>query len=117
MLVGAVNPPRVAYGTRDALVAFYDRLLERASALPGVETAALPPSLPLGGDSDMTILLEGRPAPRTEADSAAVWYRLVSREYFGAVGIRDCGGPQLRAARSGAGRRRQRRHRAAAVER
>jgi putative ABC transport system permease protein len=87
VLVGQVNPPRVAYGTREQLVALYDRLAQRAAAIPGVETAALSSILPLGGDNDMTILPEGRPLPRTEAEALAVWYRLVSREYFRAVGI------------------------------
>jgi putative ABC transport system permease protein len=87
VLVGQVNPPRVRYSTPEQLVALYDRLLERASAIPGVETAALSSILPLGGDSDMTIYVEGKPLPRTDAESTAVWYRLVSREYFAAMRI------------------------------
>ena len=41
VLVGTVNPPRVSYATAAQQIAFYDRLLERASSLPGVEAAAL----------------------------------------------------------------------------
>jgi putative ABC transport system permease protein len=92
VLVGQVNPPRVAYGTREQLVGLYDRLVERAAAIPGVETAALSSVLPLTGDSDMTIFPEGRPLPRTEAEAIAVWYRIVSSEYFRAVGIRITAG-------------------------
>jgi putative ABC transport system permease protein len=87
VLVGAVNPPRVSYATAGQQVAFYDRLLERASSLPGIETAALTSIVPLGGDSDMSILVEGKPVPTNDAQSDAVWYRLVSREYFRAMGI------------------------------
>ena len=87
MLVGAVNPPRVSYATAAQQVAFYDRLLERAAALPGIETAALSSVVPLGGDNDMSIVVEGKPAPANDAESAAVWYRLVSPEYFRAMGI------------------------------
>jgi len=85
--VGQVNPPRGAYGTREQLVGLYDRLAQRAAAIPGVEIAALTSVLPLDGDSDMTIFPEGRPLPRTEAESLAVWYRLVSADYFRAIGI------------------------------
>ena len=87
VLVGAVNPPRVSYGTAAQQVAFYDRLLERASSLPGIESAALTSIVPLGGDNDMSILVEGKPAPANNAEGDAVWYRLVSREYFHAMGI------------------------------
>jgi putative ABC transport system permease protein len=87
VLVGGVLPPRVAYPTRDQQVTFFDRLLARVSVLPGVETAALSSIVPLGGDSDMSMLIEGRPMPRNEADTIAVWYRLVSPGYFKALQI------------------------------
>jgi putative ABC transport system permease protein len=87
VLVGQVNPPRVAYPTPKDLVAFYDRLLARVSILPGVEIAALSSIVPLGGDNDMSILVEGRPLPKNDSDADAVWYRLVSPEYFRAMSI------------------------------
>ena len=87
VLVGTVLPPRVSYSTAAQQVAFYDRLLERVSGLPGVDTAALSSVLPLGGDSDMSVLVEGKPAPRTDAETTAVWYRLVSPTYFTAMTI------------------------------
>ena len=87
VLVGTVNPPRVSYATAAQQVAFYDRLLERVSSLPGIETAALTSIVPLGGDNDMDILVEGKPAPANNAEGDTVWYRLVSPEYFRAMGI------------------------------
>ena len=87
VLVGTVLPPRVSYSTAEQQVAFYDRLLERISGLPGVDTAALSSVLPLGGDSDMSVLVEGKPAPRTDAETTAVWYRIVSPTYFTAMTI------------------------------
>ena len=87
VLVAAVNPPRVAYSTREQQIAFYDRLLERVASLPGVETAALSSVVPLGGDSDMSILVDGKPLPRNDAETDAVWYRLISPEYFRAMQI------------------------------
>ena len=47
VLVGSVVTPQVRYPTREALAAFYDRLLERVAALPGVRTAALTSIVPL----------------------------------------------------------------------
>ena len=88
VLVGQVNPPRVKYATREQLSAFYDCLLERVSQLPGIEKASLSSILPLGGDNDMDIAIEGRPAPQSENESTAVWYRLISPAYFDAIGIR-----------------------------
>jgi putative ABC transport system permease protein len=87
VLVGAVLPPRVAYPEPAQQVAFYDRLLERVAALPGIETAALSSIVPLGGDSDMGILVEGQPPPRSPGDQLTAWYRLVSADYFRAMGI------------------------------
>ena len=37
VLVGVVNPPRTTYDTRPKYRAFYDQVLEKASAIPGVE--------------------------------------------------------------------------------
>jgi putative ABC transport system permease protein len=88
VLVGQVNPPRTEYSSDARLVAFYDRLLERVSVLPGVEVAALSSIVPLGGDSDMDIMIEGRPRPRTDAEATTVWYRLISPDYFRAMGVR-----------------------------
>jgi putative ABC transport system permease protein len=87
VLAGLIVPPQVKYGTPDARLALYDRLLERTAAVPGVKTAALSSVLPLGGDSDMNIVIEGQPPPRTSSDAPAIWYRLVSAEYLRAMEI------------------------------
>ena len=82
VLVGAVNPPRTTYDTRAKHLAFYDQVFEKAAALPGVKKAALASVLPLSGDSDMSFVLEGKPAPRTPSETPVTWYRLVSASYF-----------------------------------
>ena len=89
VLVGAVGIPAAKYTTPEARLAFQDRLLERVSALPGVKTAALSSIIPLdGGDSDRNFIIEGLPPPRTDDEAPTTWYRLVSAEYFAAMGIR-----------------------------
>ena len=87
VLVGFVNPPRTTYDTTQKHLAFYDQVLEKAAALPGVERAALASVLPLSGDSDMSFALEGRPAPRSASDTPVTWYRLVSSGYFETMGM------------------------------
>jgi putative ABC transport system permease protein len=90
VLTGGFLPPPAKYMDRAQLVTLYDRVLERVKTLPGVEVAALASVIPLqgaGSDSDTTIFIEGRPAPRTGADQAVAWYRLVSAEYFAALRI------------------------------
>ena len=87
VLAGFVLPPAVTYKTDAERLAFYDAALERAAALPGVRHAALSSVVPLGGDSDRDFLIEGRPAPRTNAEALTVWYRVVSANYFKAMEI------------------------------
>ena len=82
VLVGGVNPPGTTYDTRAKQLAFYDQVFEKASALPGVQKAALASVLPLSGDSDTNFSLEGRPQPRTPSETPVTWYRLVSASYF-----------------------------------
>ena len=96
VLVGSVNPPGAGgYDTREKHRAFYDQVLERARALPGVRRAALASVLPLSGDSDMSFEIEGRPAPTSASRTPATWYRLVSAEYFETMGVRIAAGRSL----------------------
>jgi putative ABC transport system permease protein len=86
-LVGFVNPPPAGgYDTPAKLRAFYDHVLERAQALPGVRRAALASVLPLSGDSDMSVTIEGRP-PASSSREPTTWYRLVSADYFETMGM------------------------------
>jgi putative ABC transport system permease protein len=87
VLVGAVNPPNASYDTAAKHLAFYDQVLEKVSTLPGVRKAALASVLPLSGDSDTNFRIEGRPDPRTPAETPITWYRLVSAGYFEAMGM------------------------------
>jgi putative ABC transport system permease protein len=94
VLVGYINPPRTRYDTRAKHRVFYDQVLEKAAAVPGVEKAALTSVLPLSGDSDMGFAIEGRPMPERPSEMPGTWYRLVSAGYFDTMGM------QLRRGRS-----------------
>ena len=88
VLVGFVNPPRATHDTAEKLRAYYDQILEKAAALPGVQTAALASVLPLSGDSDTSFSIEGRPEPASQSETPVTWYREVSASYFDAMGMR-----------------------------
>jgi putative ABC transport system permease protein len=90
VLAGFVAPPLVTGPPKQriaARIAFYDAVLARASALPGVRHAALSSVVPLGGDGDTNFLIEGQPVPTRSADALIVWYRIVSANYFAAMEI------------------------------
>jgi putative ABC transport system permease protein len=86
VIVGSVATPQVRYPSREALMALYDRLLERISAIPGIQTAALTSIVPLGGDNDMDVAIEGG-GPPPPGQETTTWYRLVSADYLKAMGI------------------------------
>ena len=86
LLVRLSLPPR-AYSSAEAVTVFYDQILSRIQQLPGVEEAGGANVLPLSGlnvRSDFTIT--GRP-PLTASDKPAAQTRLVTADYFKALGI------------------------------
>jgi len=75
------------YSTGPQRSAFFQRLIERVGALPGVESASAINHLPLAGDIwTLGFTVEGRPAPPPgEGPSAA--YRIIRPNYFHTMGI------------------------------
>ncbi|HET6765408.1 MAG TPA: ABC transporter permease, partial [Longimicrobiaceae bacterium] len=72
------------YAEPAARAAVADRLLERMRALPGVRTAALVSSVPLGGGSSTSSYsVEGHPVPPAQRPSADV--RSISAGYWDAL--------------------------------
>jgi predicted permease len=68
VLTGIVSPPLSRYKDDESVRAFWDRLLERVRALPGVQSAGAVTNLPLGGNySDSVILAEGYVMARGES--------------------------------------------------
>ncbi len=86
-VAGRIVPAPGDYRTPEELAALYDRVLERASAAPGVETAALISILPFGGDNDTSFEIEGRPLPERDDEVPVAWYRLVSADHLRVMGI------------------------------
>ncbi|MGB7922912.1 MAG: ABC transporter permease [Pyrinomonadaceae bacterium] len=67
--------------------AFYRQVMERVKALPGVQYVAVTNSLPLSGlDDETNFMIEGRTVA-SAAEVPVVSFRMVSPDYFRAMGI------------------------------
>ena len=72
---------------RAAQVAFYERVLERLRALPGVAAAGMAVTLPIGGDTfGAPAIIEGRPVP-PDGQEPIAGYQMVSPGFFAAAGV------------------------------
>lgn len=86
VLTARLTLPPVDYPQADDLVAFYGQLVDRASELPGVESAGATRILPLTRTiGDWSITIEGRPS-RPEENPNADW-QVVTPGYFETLGI------------------------------
>jgi putative ABC transport system permease protein len=87
VLTMSIALPPTKYSTPQAITNFYQQLLERVSALPGVQAAGVINFLPIqrtGYNGDIKIEGEG-PYPPGQAPLAG--YRMASSDYFRALGI------------------------------
>ncbi|HLB36871.1 MAG TPA: ABC transporter permease [Gemmatimonadales bacterium] len=86
VLTARVGLPGDQYPTKERWRAFFDELLPRARALPGVQAAAVSLLLPLSDRSwEMGILPDNVPFDPTRRES--VLYNFVTRDYFQTMGI------------------------------
>ncbi|MDQ3816755.1 MAG: ABC transporter permease, partial [Acidobacteriota bacterium] len=82
-----VSLPQAKYAEPQRVTAFYERLLQEAAALPGVQAAGVVSVLPLAGnDSSNFVQIEGR-APLPPGQAMRAGRRNVSAEYFRTLGI------------------------------
>ena len=77
--------PQTAYPAGENRAAFFDRLLERLRAMPGVRAAGMVQQMPIRGDYMLSFTIQGRPTEPGKEESAN--YRVTSPEYFEALGI------------------------------
>jgi putative ABC transport system permease protein len=85
-LVFQVGLPQTAYPDAPSRAAFFDRLLERFEAVPGVEAAGMTQSLPLRGSYVLSFSMRNKPAPPVGQEPSAN-HRSVSPGYFQTMGI------------------------------
>jgi predicted permease len=77
--------PDASYSTREKQVAYFDEVLRRVKAIPGVESAGITDALPLGRNRTWGVRAKGVTYERGKYPSAFV--RVVSDGYPGAMGI------------------------------
>ena len=87
LLTMKVDLSDVKYPDRERRVAFFDEVMRRVRALPGVQLAAVASNLPLtyNGDS-MIISVEGVPDPPPDQQPDVI-YRAIGPGYFSTMGI------------------------------
>jgi putative ABC transport system permease protein len=82
----ALALPDARYGDEAARLAFYQQLVERVGALPGVQAAGVTQSFPIVADYLLTLEIQGRPAAAPGESPSANYYS-VSPGYFAAMAI------------------------------
>jgi predicted permease len=101
VLSAYVSLPDARYSTPEARKAFYERVLDRVRALPGVEAAGAMNTLPLtDGGSTQPITIEGRPAG-SMAEQPEVAVRVLTPGTLKTLGIRLVRGRDFAAADDG----------------
>ncbi|MEP6809496.1 MAG: ABC transporter permease [Chthoniobacterales bacterium] len=87
LLTVSLALPQARYAEDEKQIAFYDQLIQRVRALPGVEAAAVGSNIPFDdNESDSTFHLTGTPAvPPGQEPSAEI--NIISSDYFRALGI------------------------------
>jgi len=87
LLTVKVDLSEVKYPDRERRAAFFDEVMRRLRALPGMQSAAVAGNLPLtyNGDS-MSISVEGTPDPPPDQRPDVV-FRVIGPGYFGTMGI------------------------------
>ncbi|HET7843094.1 MAG TPA: ABC transporter permease [Xanthomonadales bacterium] len=78
--------PDARYADDAARLGFYQQLVERVGALPGVEAAGVTQSFPIVSDYVLSLEIQGRPAPAAGDEPSANYYA-VSPGYFAASGV------------------------------
>jgi putative ABC transport system permease protein len=80
--------PQTKYAEDAQRAVFYQQLLERTKALPGVEAAGVISELPLSGqNNDTYFALEGQPLATAGSGENLSNFRTASPDYFRAMGI------------------------------
>ena len=103
VLTGIVSPPASRYKDDAQLIAFWNRLADRVRALPGVQSAGIANSIPLGGNyNDSVILAEGYAMAPGES-LISPYNSSVSPGYFETMAIPAQAGPAVHRVRRRAG--------------
>jgi putative ABC transport system permease protein len=87
LLTAKIDLPELKYPDREHRIPFFDDIIRRVSALPGVQSAAIAGNLPLTYDGDsMYVGVEGIPDPPPDQQRDVI-YRAIGPGYFSTMGI------------------------------
>ena len=87
LLTVGISLPSARYSEDEKSIAFFNQLLERVKALPGVETAAIGANIPFDDSSwDSSFHVTGTPEPPPGQEPSAE-INIVSPDYFRAMGM------------------------------
>lgn len=86
MLTMTVQLPNAKYSTSDERRIFYDSLMPRLQAIPGMQSVAVATSVPLGGGDGRGLEIEGR-APVKPEEAPRTSTITVSANYFDAMDV------------------------------
>lgn len=86
LLTARVQLPDMAYPRNENIIAFFEQLLPRVRALPGVESASIIVPLPLSGSNMVTSFDDAdHPVPDGQRPTAPI--RIIGTDYFQTMGI------------------------------
>jgi putative ABC transport system permease protein len=81
VLTARVDLPRASYPDHAASIRFFEQLLPRLQAVPGVDAATLSDGLPAAGNGLITVQIEGKAYPQ-ESDYPSAREGIVTAGYF-----------------------------------
>ena len=82
VLTVSLSLPQASYSKDAQVAAFYQHLLARIRALPGVVSAAAGSELPLFGGRNGTVYTEGQPIPKSQWSSPLVEWNNITPDFF-----------------------------------
>jgi predicted permease len=86
LFTARIGLPQAAYPRPESIVAFFDQLMPRLRAIPGVESVTTAWPLPLSGSNNVSSFdIEERPAPDGQQPDSPM--RIVGSDYFKTMGI------------------------------
>jgi predicted permease len=102
ILTARVDLPRAHYPDSPASIRFFEQLLPRLEAVPGVEGATLSDGLPAAGNGSIPVQIEGKAYPQT-SDYPLAREGIVTPGYFGTFQTPIISGREFTSADNAAG--------------
>ncbi len=88
VLTMQISLPNEKYSPFEQRVNFYQQLMDRVSALPGVLKAGATSNLPMGGNNNSTFILSAGQTVFPQNKRPETNFRTVTPDYFAAIGTR-----------------------------